>query len=132
MIEKGLKGQKEILVDRKDLASEVGNMGAEVLSTHRVVLLMELASRDAIEKFLPPGKMPVGTLIAIRHFAAAPLGSKIRVESTLKEIHGRRHVFDVAAYDEFEKLAEGRNELLIISTETFLEKMAAKVGRLRH
>ena len=130
MIETGLKGQKEIVVERKDLASEVGNMGAEVLSTHRVVLLMELASRDAIEKFLPLGKMTVGTLISIRHFAAAPLGSKIRVESTLKEIHGRRHVFDVAAYDEFEKLAEGRNELLIISAEKFLEKVAAKVDRL--
>jgi predicted thioesterase len=131
MIEKGLKGRKEIFVERKDLASEVGNMGAEVLSTHRVVLLMELASRDAIEKFLPLGKMTVGTLISIRHFAAAPLGARIRVESSLKEIHGRRHVFDVAAYDEFEKLAEGRNELLIISAERFLERVAAKVSRLQ-
>jgi len=130
MIETGLKGQKEIIVERNDLASEVGNLGAEVLSTHRIVLLMELASRNAIEKFLPPGKMTVGTLISIRHCAAAPLGSRIRVESTLKEIHGRRHVFDVAAYDEMEKLAEGRNELLIISAEKFFERIAAKVSRL--
>jgi len=72
----------------------------------------------------------VGTLISIRHCAAAPLGSRIRVESTLKEIHGRRHVFDVAAYDEMEKLAEGRNELLIISAEKFFERIAAKVSRL--
>ena len=132
MIKTGLKGQKEIVVERKDLASEVGNMGAEVLSTHRVVLLMELASRDAIEKFLPPGKMTVGTLISIRHVAAAPLGARIRVESTLREIHGRRHVFAVAAYDEVEKLAEGRNELLIISADKFLGRLAAKVNRLHH
>jgi predicted thioesterase len=132
MIEPGLKGQKEIIVERKDLASEVGNLGAEVLSTHRIVLLMELASRNAIEKFLPPGKMTVGTLISIRHCAAAPLGSRIRVESTLREIHGRRHFFDVAAYDEMEKLAEGRNELLIISAEKFFERIAAKVSRLRY
>lgn len=132
MIEIGLKGQREIVVGRKDLASEVGNMGAEVLSTHRVVLLMELASRDAIERFLPPGKMTVGTLIAIRHVAAAPLGSRIRIESTLEEIHDRRHVFHVAAYDEVEKLAEGRNELLIIDAEKFLEKVEAKRSRLKH
>jgi len=128
----GLRGFKETVVERKDLASEVGNMGAEVLSTHHVVLLMELASRNAIEKLLPSGKITVGTLISIRHVAAAPLGARIRVESTLMEIHGRRHVFDVAAYDEFDKLADGRNELLIISAEKFLIRLADKMNRLRN
>jgi len=128
----GLRGFKETVVERKDLASEVGNMGAEVLSTHHVVLLMELASRNAIEKLLPSGKITVGTLISICHVAAAPLGARIRVESTLMEIHGRRHVFDVAAYDEFEKLADGRNELLIISAEKFLIRLADKMNRLRN
>jgi len=131
MIETGIKGRKEIVVGRKDLASEVGNLGAEVLSTHRVVLLMELASRDALEKHLPAGKLTVGTLISIRHFAAAPLGARVRVESILREIHGRRHVFDVAAYDDFEKLAEGQNELLILSVDQFLERVAAKKSRLK-
>lgn len=130
MIKIGLKGRQEIIVGQKDLASEVGNMGAEVLSTHRVVLLMELASRKAIEEFLPPDKMIVGTLISIRHFAAAPLGSRVLVESALKEIDGRRHVFAVAAHDETEKLAEGLNELLIISSAKFLEKLKTKADLL--
>jgi len=127
MIETGLKGVREIVVGQKDLASSVGNVGAEVLSTHQVVLLMELASRKAIERFLPPGKMIVGTRISIRHVAAAPLGSKVRAESILREIIGRRHIFDVAAYDEVEKLADGQNELLILSTDAFLEKVKAKM-----
>ena len=126
MIQAGLKGLREIVVAQKDLASAVGNVGAEVLSTHQVVLLMELASRKAIEKFLPPGKMIVGTRISIRHVAAAPLGAKVRAESILREIIGRRHIFDVAAYDELEKLAEGQNELLILSVEAFLAKVKAK------
>lgn len=126
-IEIGLKGVREIVVERRDLASAVGNVGAEVLSTHQVVLLMELASRKAIEKFLPPGKMTVGTRISIRHVAAAPLGSKVRVESVLKQVVGRRHVFDVAAYDEVEKLAEGENELLILSVDAFVAKVKAKM-----
>ena len=126
-IEIGLKGVREIVVTQKDLASAVGNVGAEVLSTHQVVLLMELASRKALERFLPPGKMIVGTRISIRHVAAAPLGSKVRAESILREIMGRRHVFDVAAYDEVEKLAEGQNELLILSVDAFLAKVKAKM-----
>jgi fluoroacetyl-CoA thioesterase len=131
MIEIGLKGVQEIVVERRDLASAVGNTGAEVLSTHRVVLLMELASRKAIQAFLQPGQMIVGTKIAIRHIAAAPLGARIRVESILRETHGRRHIFDVAAHDEVEMLAEGQNELLIISVDAFLEKVKSKVNRLK-
>jgi hypothetical protein len=48
-IQIGLKGQEEMVVGRQDLASVMGNIGAEVLSTHRVVLLMELAARNAIK-----------------------------------------------------------------------------------
>ena len=73
-LEIGLKGEKEMVVQPEDLASFVGNVGAEVLSTPRVILLMEQAARDAVESALPEGKMAVGTLIKIKHYAAAPLG----------------------------------------------------------
>ena len=124
----GLRGSKETVVERKDLASEVGNMGAEVLSTHYVVLLMELASRSALEGLLPEGKMTVGTQINIRHFGAVPLGARVKAESILTEISGRRLLFDVTAYDDFEKIAEGRNEHLVVSVAGFLRKINWKKG----
>jgi len=124
----GLRGAKEIVVAEKDLASVTGNVGAEVLSTHCVVLLMELASRSAIEGLLPEGKMTVGTQISIRHFGAVPLGARARAESILTEISGRRLFFDVAAYDDFEKIAEGRNEQLIVPVAGFLRKLRWKKG----
>lgn len=126
-MEVGLRGKEEMTVDRYDLASMMGNIGAEVLSTHRVVLLMELAARNAIKDRLPKGKMTVGTFIRIQHFAAAPLGSKVRAKACLKEIVGRRLVFEVTAYDEFEKLAEGENEHLIVSIDKFLGSIKKKV-----
>lgn len=125
-IEIGLKGEKEMVVERQDLASVMGNVGAEVLSTHRVVLLMELAARKAIEDRLPEGMMTVGTFIRIKHLAASPLGSKVRGEARLKKIDGRKLVFDVAAYDEFEKISEGENEQLIVSVEKFLSRIQKK------
>ena len=128
-IEVGLKGIKEMVVERQDLASVMGNVGAEVLSTHRVVLLMELAAREAIEDRLPEGMMTVGTFIRIQPLAAAPLGSKVRAEARLKRIEGRRLVFDVAVFDETEKLAEGENEQLIVSVDKFLSRIKKK--RLR-
>ncbi len=123
----GLFGQKEMVVEEKDLSSVAGNVGAEVISTHCVVLLMELASRSAVGSLLGKGRMVVGTWIGIRHMAAVPLGCKVRAESRLSEVQGRKLTFDVAAYDPYEKIAEGRNELLIVSTERFLEKVKRKL-----
>ena len=128
-IQTGLKGQEEMVVGRQDLASVMGNIGAEVLSTHQVVLLMELAARNAIKDCFPEGKMTVGTFIRIQHLAATPLGSIVRAEAHLKEIDGRKLVFDVAAYDEFEKIAEGENEQLIVSIDKFLARIEKKTVR---
>jgi fluoroacetyl-CoA thioesterase len=125
-IQIGLKGHEEMVVERDDLASVMGNIGAEVLSTHRVVLLMELAARNAIKDCLPEGKMTVGTFVRIQHLAAAPLGSKVRAVAHIKEIENRKLVFDVAVYDEFEKIAEGENEQLIVSIDGFLARIKKK------
>jgi len=131
-IEVGLKGVKEMVVQLDDLASVMGNVGAQVLSTHQVVLLMELAARNAIKDSLPPGMMTVGTMIRIRHFAAAPMGMKVRTEATLKEIDGHRLIFDVTAYDECDKIAEGQNEQLIVTVEKFLKRVEEKESLCRH
>jgi predicted thioesterase len=87
---------------------------------------MELASRSALAGLLPEGKMTVGTQISIRHFGAVPLGARVKAESILTEISGQRLLFDVIAYDNFEKIAEGQNEQLIVSVEGFLKKVRWK------
>ena len=130
-IKVGMKGFKEMVVSPQDLASVLGNIGADVLSTHRVVLLMEQASRNAIEKCVPDKSMTVGTMINIKHLAATPLGSKVRAESHLKRVDGRRMLFDVVAYDEFEKIAEGENEHLLVSVSGFLERVQRKTAKAK-
>jgi len=125
-IEVGLRGQFEMVVHRHDLASVMGNIGARVLSTHHVVLFMELAARNAIEGKLPEGMMTVGTMISIRHLAGTPMGVKVRAEACLREIDGQRLTFDVTVYDAFEKVAEGRNEQLMVSKEKFVSRIRRK------
>jgi predicted thioesterase len=125
-LETGLKGSKEMVVRKEDLASYAGNLGIDVLSTHRLVLLMEQAASEAIAGLLPEGSMTVGTLIHMRHMAATPLGAKVRAEAVLREVEGRRLLFDVVAYDEWEKIAEGQNERFIVSVGRFIEKVRKK------
>lgn len=114
-------------IRQKHLSSVTGNVGVEVLSTHWIVLLMELASRNAAERFLGQGRMVVSTWIGIRHLAAVPKGFTVRAESRLREVQGRKLIFDVTAYDPNEKIAEGRNELLFVSAKRFLEKVKRKL-----
>ena len=127
----GLRGSKEMVVQRHQLASVLGNIGVPVLSTHNVVLLMELAARNAVEGRLPEGMMTVGAMINLRHLAATPLGAKVRADGYLKKIEGRRLLFDVVAYDEAEKIAEGENEQMIVSAERFVKAVIRKQVNVR-
>ena len=47
-------------------------------------------------------------------------------EAYLREIDGRRLVFDVAAYDGFEKISEGLNEMIFVSIDRFLARVKKK------
>ncbi len=125
----GLTGEKEMVVTESDLASFAGNMGADVLSTHCIVLLMELAARQAIEGRIPEGKITLGTHVDIRHFSAAPIGSRVRAVARLMALEGHKLHFHVAAYDDFEKLAEGENEQIIVSQDFFLKKIKRKAAK---
>ena len=129
-LEVGLTGVEEIVVHRHHLASVWGNLGGSVFSTHNVVLLIEKAARNAIAHKLPQGTMTVGTKVDIRHLAAAPIGAQVRAQARLSEIRDRTLVFEVVAYDQYEKLAEGINEQVMVSAKRFLEKMRKKQMRI--
>ncbi|UCE52811.1 MAG: hypothetical protein JSV31_26745 [Desulfobacterales bacterium] len=122
----GLSSEKEMIVTENDLASVSGNIGAEVLSTHCLVLLMELAARQVVEGRIPEDKITLGTRVDIRHFSAALVGSRVRAVARLIAIEHHRLYFHVAAYDDVEKLAEGENEQVIVSRNLFLKKIRFK------
>jgi predicted thioesterase len=122
----GLSGYSEMTVEHRHLASQTGNLGADVLSTHHVVLLMEQAARNAIQDRLPVGKITVGTMVRIRHMAATPLGAKVRAEAYLSHIQGKRLAFNVAAFDTWGVISEGENIQFIVSLDRFLERVNEK------
>ena len=119
----GLQGEMDLVVSTRHLASTAGNFGSDVLSTHEVVLLMELAAREAIQGRVPEGMITVGTRVDIRHEAAALLGTRVWAKARLMEVRGRRLRFYVEAYDRFGSLARGENDHLIVSREAFLKRV---------
>ena len=128
-LEAGQSAEVERVVTPDLTADVFGNPGVKVLATPFVVTLLENAAHAVMKPHLPPGGGTVGTMVEMKHLAPTPLGMKVRAKATLVETDGKRCLFQVEAYDEVEKIAEGRHERFIIpNLEKFLDR-AMKKGK---
>lgn len=125
----GLVGEVEIVVQPLDTADAMGNPGFLVLATPRLVSLLEDAAIRAVQPHLPAGAGTVGTRIEMKHLAATPVGMRVRARAVLREVDGRRYVYDLEAHDDLEKIAEGTHERFQITQAKFLERVAEKAKR---
>ena len=68
-----------------------------VLSTPRMIQMMEQASVLAVLQDLPPGTISVGTRIEVDHLKAVPEGAEVEATARLVAYQGRFLIFDVEA-----------------------------------
>jgi len=122
----GLMGKSEMTVKEGDLVSHLGGIDVSVLSTPRLIQLMEEGAINAIQDVIPPDQLSLGTQVNIKHLSATPLGMKVTGHAILKEVHKNRLLFLVDAYDEKEKVAEGEHERVLVSKEYFSQKIDKK------
>lgn len=123
----GIKGYKEITVTKELTAISLGSGDLEVYATPAMIALMEETASESVKPRLEVGQGSVGTCIAIKHLAATPIGMRVRCESELVEVDGRRLVFHITAYDEKDKIGEGTHERFIISNDKFQSKVNSKL-----
>lgn len=123
----GIKGYKEITVTKELTAISLGSGDLEVYATPAMIALMEETASESVKPGLEVGQGSVGTCIAIKHLAATPIGMRVRCESELVEVDGRRLVFNITAYDEKDKIGEGTHERFIISNDKFQSKVNSKL-----
>jgi predicted thioesterase len=122
----GLTGKSEMIVKEEDLVSRLGDVPVDVLSTPRLIQLLETAAIEAIRDHLPEDQVSLGTEIRVRHLSATPLGMRVTANALLKGVGKNRLHFLVDAYDEKEKVAEGDHERILVSKERFLGKVKKK------
>ena len=125
----GLEGTAEIVVGTRDTAPHVGSGKIGVLATPIMVNLMEAAALHAVERLMPPGHQTVGTHLDVKHFAATPVGLRVRARAELIRIDGRTLTFSIVAEDDRERIGEGTHERLIINVERFDQRMQKKLAR---
>lgn len=122
----GLTGKSEMIVKEEDLVSRLGDVAVDVLSTPRLIQLLETAAIEAIRDFVPEDQVSLGTEVRIKHLSATPLGMKVTANALLKGVEKSRLLFLVDAYDEKEKVAEGEHGRILVSKERFLQRVEKK------
>jgi len=122
----GLIGKTEMVVKKEDLVSRLGGVEVDVLSTPRLIQLLEAAAINAIQEYIPSDQLSLGAQVKIKHLSPTPLGMKVTAHALLKEVDKNRLFFLVDAYDERDKVAEGEHERILVSKERFLQKVEKK------
>jgi fluoroacetyl-CoA thioesterase len=124
----GLKGSAEIVVGEQHTAPFVGSGRVRVLATPVMINLMEAAALDAVEKFLPAGHQSLGIHLDVRHYAATPVGMRVRVTAEVVKVDGRTVDFRVEARDEKEAIGDGLHQRVIVNVERFDARVQKKIA----
>ncbi len=104
-------------------AKFLGSGDIEVLSTPSMILFMEETCRILCDEKLPKELTTVGVRVDVKHLKAAPIGVDIDVICKLREVEGKKLIFEVEAYWGDLKIGEGIHERFIVNRERFLSKL---------
>jgi len=122
-LREGLDWTEEITVMDKDTAAKYASGSVNVFATPAMVALMECASKNCVDKFLPEGFSTVGIKISTSHIKATPVNMKVVCQAVLEKIEDKKLFFKVTAWDEEGKIGEGTHERYIINIEDFIKKV---------
>ena len=126
----GLKGEARILVGEEQTAPRVGSGRVRVLATPVMINMMEAAALDAIERLLPEGHQSLGTHLDVGHYAATPVGMTLRATAEVTRIDGRNVEFRVEAFDDRERIGDGRHVRVVVNVERFDKRIQKKLGQV--
>lgn len=104
-----------------------GGMPA-VLSTPRLIGLIERTAREALQPFLDDDERTVGVEIELRHLAPTPLGKTVTITARVIHTEGKLVDFSIEARDEEEIIARGVHKRATIRVDSFAKRVARKAG----
>jgi fluoroacetyl-CoA thioesterase len=123
----GLTGSAEITVGDEHTAPRVGSGRVRVLATPVMINVMEAAALAAVEHLLPAGHQSLGTHLSVSHYAATPVGMRLRATAEVTKIEGRNIEFRVEAHDERERVGDGTHVRVVVNVERFDQRVQRKL-----
>ncbi len=96
-LELGRAAVKSFTVKLSDLANAVGSGDVPVLGTPVVIAWMEQTTVEALASVIEPGCTTVGVHIDVKHRLPSVVGDTLEVSVTVREVTGKKILFDVSA-----------------------------------
>lgn len=106
-----------------DFAS--GGMPA-VLSTPKLIGLIERTARESLYPFLDENERTVGVEIEVRHLAPTPLGMNVTITTRVIHAESKLVDFQFEVRDAHEAIARGLHKRAVITVESFARRLAKK------
>ncbi len=123
----GVTNEKEYIVKEDDSPEFLIRQGLGVLSTPRMIALMEITSKELLDRIVGDEYTSVGIHVDVYHKNPAPVGARLRFISKVIDVQGRRIVFEVKCLMGDSIIGEGKHERFIIEWEKFREKIRSIV-----
>ena len=124
----GTTHEEKLLVTSEVAINFMGVEGARVLATPHMIGYMEMTARNAVLPFLEQGHDTVGTRVEVNHLAATPIGMNVTFRAEVISVEERRVNFKVEAFDEKEKIGEGRHQRAIVNIARFATRLQTKAA----
>jgi fluoroacetyl-CoA thioesterase len=98
----------------------VAHLPVPMYSTPSMVQHFEGLCLNLLQKHLDAGETSVGYRVDVKHTAPTPIGMTVTVRGSVREVDGRKVVFDVEAYNQTgTKIGEGMHERRVIDASRF-------------
>jgi fluoroacetyl-CoA thioesterase len=130
-LQPGLTGTAELVVGVEHTAPSIGSGLVPVLGTPVMINVIEAAALAAVERFLPHGHQSLGIHLDVRHFAATPIGMRVRATAELTAIEGRTLSFRVEARDDLEPIGDGTHQRVVVNVARFDQRVQRKLATSR-
>ena len=122
IIKIGMSAERNLIVPPERTVGHFVKGMPMVYATPMMILEMETTSGDAINGYLAPGWVTLGTAVDIRHIAASPVGATIRTTAEVIAVERRVIRFEVASFHGERKIGEGFHARGLVNVESFMKR----------
>lgn len=118
-----LTGRASLTVTAVDTAVVVGTGDVPVLSTSRLIAVLEAAAVSALEGAFPDDLTSVGVSLSVDHLAPSAVGATVIATAVLEVIDDAALEFAVEAMDDDTMVAVGSHTRVIVERDRFLARV---------
>ena len=122
----GTVGELKFTVGDEHLIDFATDGMPAVLSTPKLIGLLERTAREALASLLEANERTVGMEIEVRHLAPTPPGAQMICLARVIATEGMTVTFAIEARDEHEMIARGLHKRAVIRVESFARRVARK------